>query len=231
MTKVCYAGEFGDYDPKRIGIFGGSFDPVHDGHIHLATLAKETADLDEVWFLPCRISPHKTDRPPTPGATRAEWLHAALSGIPWAKTDLTELEAEDPSFSYATMGKLVSRHPGNEWFWIMGGDQWAALPTWKHPEILASLVGFIVLARNGEEVLPREGYRMTAVHGEHPASATKIRASLAAGETDIPYLNPAVARLITERKDAPPTASSMNAEAAPRRSSSRSNGRIDPQMS
>lgn len=188
---------------KRIGIFGGSFDPVHDGHIHLATLAREAADLDEVWFLPCQISPHKTDRPPTPGATRAQWLRTALAVIPWAESDLTELETEESSFSYATMEKLASCHPGNEWFWIMGGDQWAALPTWKHPEILASFADFIVLARNGKEVLPREGYRMTTVMGEHPASATAIRAALAAGKRDIPHLNSEVERMITEQNDPP----------------------------
>ncbi len=184
---------------KRIGIFGGSFDPVHNGHIHLATLAKDAAQLDEVWFLPCQISPHKTHRPPTPGATRAEWLSAALAGIPWAKTDLTELETDAPSFSYITMEKLISRHPGNEWFWIMGGDQWAALPKWSHPEILAGLVEFIVLARNGSKVLPREGYRMIPVHGEHPASATAIRAALAKGETEIPHLDPEVNTIMRNR--------------------------------
>ncbi len=184
---------------KRIGIFGGSFDPVHDGHIHLATLAKEAAQLDEVWFLPCNISPHKTGSPPTPGAIRAEWLEAALAGIPWAKIDLTELETEAPSFSYKTLESLVSQNPGNEWFWIMGGDQWEALPAWKHPEILAGLATFIVLARNGVIVQPREGYRMHPVHGEHPASATAIRKALALGETEIPNLDPAVAGLMTER--------------------------------
>jgi nicotinate-nucleotide adenylyltransferase len=184
---------------KRIGIFGGSFDPVHDGHIHLATLAKDAAQLDEVWFLPCHISPHKTGRPPSPGATRTEWLRAALAGIPWAKTDLTELETDAPSFSYLTMEKLISRHPGNLWFWIMGGDQWTALPEWSHPEILAGLVEFIVLARNNSEVLPREGYRMIPVHGEHPASATAIRAAIAKGETEIPHLDPAVKRIMRNR--------------------------------
>jgi nicotinate-nucleotide adenylyltransferase len=181
---------------KRIGIFGGSFDPVHSGHIHLATLAREAADLDEVRFLPCQISPHKTAHPPAPSHIRVEWLRAAIEGIPWVGIDLTEVESEDPSFSYATMGKLVSANPGNEWFWIMGGDQWDALPTWRHPEILADLAEFIVLARNGVEVLPREGYRMRTVRGEHPATATAIRAALAAGETEIPHLHPAVARLI-----------------------------------
>jgi len=184
---------------KRIGIFGGSFDPVHDGHIHLATLAKDAAQLDEVWFLPCHISPHKTGRPPSPGATRTEWLRAALAGIPWAKTDLTELETDAPSFSYLTMEKLVSCHPGNLWFWIMGGDQWTALPEWSHPEILAGLEEFIVLARNHSEVLPREGYRMIPVHGEHPASATVIRAAIAKGETEIPHLDPEVNTIMRDR--------------------------------
>ena len=181
---------------KRIGIFGGSFDPVHDGHIHLATLAREAAHLDEVWFTPCRISPHKADRLPTPGAVRTEWLRAAIEGMPWAKIDVTELESEAPSYSYKTMESLVGRHPGNKWFWIMGGDQWEALPTWRYPEVLAKLADFIVLARNGAEVTPREGYRMQVVHGEHPASATAIREALAAGRSHIPHLSPAVERLI-----------------------------------
>jgi len=176
----------------KIGIFGGSFDPVHDGHIHLATLAKEALGLDEIRFLPCRISPHKTDRPPTPGEVRVRWLEIALSGIPWAKIDPIELETEGASFSYETIRKLADRHPGNRWFWIMGGDQWKALPTWKHPERIAELAEFIVLARDGGEVLPREGYRLHVVEGEHPASATAIRRALASGETGIPFLDPGI---------------------------------------
>jgi len=185
---------------KRIGIFGGSFDPIHDGHIYLATLAREAANLDEVWFLPCRVSPHKTASPPTPGATRANWLRIALAGISWAKTDLTELDADGISFSYRTLEKLVSLHPGNKWFWIMGGDQWAALDTWKHPEILAALAEFIVLARNGGVVLPRDGYRMRLVRGEHPASATEIRTAIAAKETEIPHLHREIARQFMNMK-------------------------------
>lgn len=177
---------------KRVGIFGGSFDPVHAGHIHLAGLARDAAGLDEVRFLPCRISPHKTDRPPTPGERRVRWLRAATSGLPWAAIDETELETEGPSYSYKTLQDLSRRFPENEWFWIMGGDQWDALPTWAEPEVLAKLATFIVLARDGRKVLPREGYRMIYVHGEHPASSTAIRQALGEGKSEIPYLHPDV---------------------------------------
>lgn len=186
---------------RRVGIFGGSFDPVHEGHIHLADLARKAASLDEVWFLPCRISPHKTASPPTPAGTRVEWLKLAIADLAWAKIESCELENEGPSYSFETMQALARAHPGTEWFWIMGGDQWTALPTWRHPEVLANLVKFIVLARNGQEVLPRAGYRLEVVRGEHPASSTAIRAALAAGETGIPFLNPAIARRLTRPLD------------------------------
>ncbi len=106
------------------------------------------------------------------------------------------METEGPSFSYETIEKLAERNPGNHWFWIMGGDQWSALPTWKHPERIAELAEFIVLARNGEKVLPREGYRLHIIEGEHPASSTAIRRDLALGETEIPFLHPGIAATI-----------------------------------
>ncbi|QTN30882.1 nicotinate (nicotinamide) nucleotide adenylyltransferase [Akkermansiaceae bacterium] len=176
----------------RIGIFGGSFDPVHEGHIHLAGLARRAASLDEVWFLPCRISPHKAASPPTAGETRVRWLEIATADLPWARIENYELQREGASYSYKTMQALAEMHPGHEWFWIMGGDQWTALPTWKHPEIIAGLASFIVLARNGSIVPERPGYRLQTVTGEHPASATEIRRALAAGETGIPFLDPRI---------------------------------------
>lgn len=198
MERPCYAAEFHLFEEKRIGIFGGSFDPVHDGHIHLARLAKEALALDEVWFVPCQISPHKTDRPPTPGKLRAEWLQIALADIRWAKVDLTELEEEGASYSYQTMQKLHAGDPGVRWFWIMGGDQWEALPRWAHPEVLAELAEFIVLARNGVEIVPRDGYRLHVVEGEHPASATAIREALESGKSVPDWLDEKVFRAISE---------------------------------
>ncbi len=116
MEGTCYATEFNIFEGGRIDVFGGSFDPVHDGHIHLAKLAKEALDLDEVRFMPCKISPHKTDRPPTPGNIRVEWLQIALAGIPWAKIDQTELQQEGASYSYKILQSLVSGFSADRWF-------------------------------------------------------------------------------------------------------------------
>ena len=107
MDSPCHAEEHGYFRGKRIGIFGGSFDPVHEGHIHLATLAKEAAALDEVWFLPCRVSPHKTGHPPSPGENRVAWLRIAIRDLEWAKVETIELERAEPSFSYLTLESLI----------------------------------------------------------------------------------------------------------------------------
>ena len=196
MTEKNHSGEVSASCRKRVGIFGGSFDPVHEGHIHLATLAKAAADLDEVWFLPCQISPHKLATPPSSAQVRLEALKLAIRNLPWASVDETEVEIDGPSYSYQTMQKLDRKFPGHDWFWIMGGDQWAMLPKWMHPEKLAELASFIVMARNGTAVYPVQGYRMQVVNGEHPASATAIRQALARGEQGIPYLDPGVERLL-----------------------------------
>ena len=182
----------------RVGIFGGSFDPVHEGHIHLAELARQAMKLDEVWFLPCRISPHKMNLPPSAPEERVRWLELALGGLPWARVETIELEAEGGSFSYQTLEKLAERGAGNEWFWILGGDQWEALPRWRHPERISALAEFVVLGRGGAAVTGREGYRLNVIEGGHPASSTEIRRALAAGDVGIQYLDPAVERAMAE---------------------------------
>lgn len=180
----------------RIGLFGGTFDPIHDGHIHLATLAREALSLDEVRFIPCQISPHKPGSQPTSGADRHEMLRRALSNIPWATLDDRELKSGGPSYSYKTAKSISEEFPSSRLFWIMGADQWQTLPKWREPETLAALVEFIVLARNGQNPAPRAGYRMHTVHGEHPASATVIRKAVGSGQKETPWLHPQVSEWI-----------------------------------
>lgn len=178
--------------PRKIGIFGGTFDPIHLGHVHLADLARIAVGLDEVRFIPCKISPHKTGSHPASPTDRLEMLKLATANLPWAVVDDIELTSNEPNFSYRTAERLHERFPEDQLFWIMGGDQWAALPTWKHPERLSALVQFIVLARN-DVPAPREGHRMHLVRGEHPASSTAIR------KGDLTHLQDAVRHYITGR--------------------------------
>jgi nicotinate-nucleotide adenylyltransferase len=182
---------------KRIALFGGTFDPVHLGHVHLAMLAKEAAQLDEIHFLPCRISPHKLGQSTAPAADRLEMLKLATRNLPWAQVNDFELTGPAPSFSYLTAETLAAREPEAAWFWLMGGDQWDALPQWRHPERLAAVVTFLVLAR-GREPRPRQGVRMQVVPGDHPASATAIRAGVQSSTHVVDWLNPEVFHYLRE---------------------------------
>ena len=184
-------------EARKIALFGGTFDPIHLGHIHLAQTAVAALGLHEVRFLPCRISPHKSGTTPTPAADRLAMLRLATGDFDWAVIDDFEIGLDGPSFSYRTAEEMAARFPGAQLFWIMGSDQWDALPDWAHPERLAACVEFIVFAR-GQHPQPRDGYRLHVVDGVHPASATVIRECITRGETPPPWLAPAVARWIQE---------------------------------
>ena len=182
----------------KIGIFGGTFDPVHLGHLHLASLAKDALTLDQVRFLPCQISPHKIRTSPASGRDRLEMLHLATAEIPWAIVDDLELRKNGPSYSYETAETLTHRFPDTQLIWIMGGDQWDALPRWKNPERLASYVEFAVLSR-GEPPKPRDGYTLHTIPGQHPASATKIREAISS-EKSPAWLQDNVMQYITSHR-------------------------------
>ena len=186
-------------NPRKIALFGGTFDPVHLGHLHLADIARKSLALDEVRFLPCRISPHKTGTTPTPASDRLEMLRLATTGLPWAVVDDLEVKRDGPSFSYQTAAALAARFPQASLFWIMGSDQWDALPRWEQPERLAELVEFIVFAR-GNQPLPRMGYVLHVIEDGHPASATAIREALACGASAHPWLAPAVTGWIAQHQ-------------------------------
>jgi nicotinate-nucleotide adenylyltransferase len=185
-------------DSPRIALFGGSFDPVHLGHVHMASLAQSALALDEVRFIPCQLSPHKTDRPPTPSAQRLEMLRLATAALPWAVVDDFEVRRAGPSFSYQTAEAMAARFPEARLFWIMGGDQWDALDQWEQAPRLTARVECIVLARGGLTPMPRKGCVLHVLHDFHPASATAIRTAIASGTTAHPWLDPAVARWITK---------------------------------
>lgn len=184
---------------SSIGLFGGSFDPVHVGHLAMAAAARDAFQLDQVRFIPCRISPHKQERPPTASEMRCQMLRLASQKHPWAVVDDIEVQREGPSYSWQTAESMRQQFPDARLYWIMGFDQWQALDRWQHPERLAECVEFIVFCR-GHMPAPRDGFRMHAMDAIHSASASAIREALATGAHGHPWLEPEVAEWIAQHR-------------------------------
>jgi nicotinate-nucleotide adenylyltransferase len=179
---------------KRVAIFGGSFDPVHLGHVDLAKCAKEAADLDRVIFMPCRQSPFKR-RTVASAAQRFEMLRLAIGeqGISgWAVVSDFEISRPGPSFSWETVEHFESDDESGdvEWCWILGTDQWEQLEAWAEPEKLRASLTFVVMTRDGDSVEKKEGWKNIAVPFSHPASSTAIRKDF---ENHVDWLSPGVA--------------------------------------
>lgn len=140
----------------RIGIYGGTFDPVHNGHLLLAEQCREQCQLDQVWFIPTGTPPHKTEQPVTAGTARAEMLDFATAGYPEFVVDRRELRREGRSFTFETLEELHSAHAEHEWFFLMGADSLHDLPTWREPARIAELATIVAVNR-GDRPLPTRG--------------------------------------------------------------------------
>ena len=133
----------------RIGLFGGTFDPIHLGHLILAESAFEKLKLEQLILIPAKISPYKTNLPPAASeADRTAMMEMAIRGRHGWSVDLRELSRTGPSFTIDTVRELQQEHRGATFFFLIGEDQLAGLPGWKESEELQKLVSFVVLSRN-----------------------------------------------------------------------------------
>lgn len=129
----------------RIGIFGGSFSPVHYGHLLLAENCREQAGLDEVWFIPAKISPLKQNQPPIADHHRVAMLELAIAGNSAFFVSNIELERGGVSYTIDTLRSIRQQRPEAELFLLIGGDSLADLPRWKSPaEICESALPLLV---------------------------------------------------------------------------------------
>ena len=181
---------------KKIGIFGGTFDPIHHGHLILAREAVETLELDRLLFIPAAISPHKLDRKSAPPEVRLEMVRAATGGEPRFSVDAMEIERPSPSYAFDTVETLRQREPGAELFYLVGEDNIARLPTWHRFSELAKLVQFVVLDRSGLHT----AHPYPAVRRHLDISATDIRKRVASGRSIRYLVPPAVETIIRERQ-------------------------------
>jgi nicotinate-nucleotide adenylyltransferase len=133
----------------RLGIFGGSFDPVHYGHLLLAECAREQLLLDELWLIPAAVPPHKQERERASGKARLEMLELALSGHERLKSSAMEIERGGVSYTVETLAAVRGAQPGAELFLLMGADSLRELPTWREPDRICELALPAVVRRGG----------------------------------------------------------------------------------
>ena len=197
-TDAVPMGNQGSAHRPRIGLMGGSFDPVHAGHLHVARAAMERAGLEEVLFVPAARPPHKPDRVLTPGADRLALLEAALVDREGMRLVDLELDREGPSYTWDTVLSLEELLGGTdavELHLILGGDNLPGLGSWREVERLLERVTPLVVHRDEEleDALARVGGELPThlleklrsgliVVPPHAASSTDLREQLARGE-------------------------------------------------
>lgn len=167
----------------KICLFGGSFDPVHMGHVAIAAAAQAACGLDRVVFLPAACSPFKKEGSALfAPAARLAMLHAAVRGLSWAEVSDLDMRLPAPSWSWRIVEAMRAERPADELYWLLGTDQWELLHLWARPEYLAEQLTFVVYHR-GAQPAPRAGVRAVFLQGpEYAASSSAIRESLLRGD-------------------------------------------------
>ena len=177
---------------QKIGLFGGSFDPVHLGHLLVAQAAREELQLDRLFFIPAAQSPFKPDSQPTSSAERLRLLRLGLAGKAWCEIDEQELQRGGVSYTITTLRDYHQRFPEAQLFYLIGGDHVQQLPSWRDAEELARLAEFVVVPRPGQVEIPfPKPFHGRALKGfPLGVSSSQIRARVKAGEP-IDHLVPA----------------------------------------
>ncbi|MEQ8790355.1 MAG: nicotinate-nucleotide adenylyltransferase [Pirellulaceae bacterium] len=186
----------------RLGIFGGSFDPVHFGHLLLAESCREQCRLDEVWFVPAAVPPHKQEDERTEAKHRVEMLELAIAGNPAFRVSTLELDRGGVSYTVSTLAAIGEQQPEAELFLLVGGDSLRDLATWREPERICRLATPAAVGRVGsppadysslEPIVSAERLAHIRRHAvEMPLvdlSSTDIRRRIAAGRS-IRYMTP-----------------------------------------
>lgn len=159
---------------RKIGIFGGSFDPIHQGHLNIARSAYEEFSLDEVWFIPAGHSPNKDEHGMTSATNRAEMVELAIAPYPYFKLSRIEIEAQQTSYTYLTLSKIKEQYPDAELYFIMGADSLDYFEKWKHPEIICEKAIILAAVRDDMDVAVIQK-KITEIQSLFPARIYPIR--------------------------------------------------------
>jgi nicotinate-nucleotide adenylyltransferase len=186
----------------KIGLFGGSFDPVHLGHLLVAQAAREEMALARVFFILAAQSPFKPDARPAPAAERLRLLRLALAGETAGEVDDQEIRRGGVSYTIDTVRHYKKYFPEAELFYLIGADQAGQLSLWREAAELARLVDFVIIPRPGE-IVPELAapFRGRALRGfPLGVSSSEIRARCRAGLAITHLTPPAVAEAIKNNR-------------------------------
>lgn len=197
-----------------IGILGGTFDPVHKGHLQIALDARRLLDLDEVRLVPLAHAVHR-EQPETPAALRLEMLEATVREHPSLRVDDRELRREGPSYTVDTLRSLHADLPDRSLCLLLGEDAFAGFHTWRRPDEILTLANIAILQRPGHQLSAgtaaqrwlhrhrvdrldpvRTGQIVTCPVTQLDIASSDIRTRVAAGRDIDDQVTPAVAGLI-----------------------------------
>ncbi len=177
----------------KIGILGGTFDPIHNGHIAIALAAKKQCELDETWLMPAKLPPHKLNKDISEDEHRIAMLSEVVKEFPELKLSLFEYERDSVSYTYETLQRLRRLRPDVEWYYIMGEDSLENFTTWYLPRQIASMATLVVAPRDDDANSLRElaelrsaQYNATIIPLSipwKPISSSEIRANVESGES------------------------------------------------
>lgn len=137
---------------KKIGILGGSFDPIHQGHLNIAEHARTEFDLDEIWFVPTGHSPNKNEADMTSAMMRMEMVALAIAEYPYFRVSRIEVDTEETSYTYLTLEKLKGLYPNVQFYFIMGADSLDYFEKWAHPEIICQNAIILTAVRDDMDI-------------------------------------------------------------------------------
>lgn len=168
---------------EHLGLFGGSFDPVHLGHLLVAQAAREELGLTRLFFIPASQSPFKPGQPPTSPIDRLRLLRLALVGKEWCSLDEQEIGRGGVSYTIDTLRDYRRRFPSAQLYYLIGADHVPQLPKWREAEELARLAQFVALPRPGQAEAPfPPPFRGRTLKGfPLGISSSEIRARVKAG--------------------------------------------------
>jgi nicotinate-nucleotide adenylyltransferase len=187
----------------RLGVFGGTFDPPHGGHLALAERARERLKLDRVLFVPAGSPPHKRGRVRSSAPARLAMTRLAVRGNPAFAVSTLELGRRGPSFTVDTLRALAAAHPGARLYLLLGADSLAEFAGWRDPAAIRALATLVIARRPGARRAPSGRARRGIVWLDNPGlelSSSALRRHAAAGGS-LRYLVPdAVARYVARHR-------------------------------